>query len=183
MPLSARPAARARQLANLQPGAGAGDGGLARAKTHGAYARVAAADLEAQTRRIFDALAADAPVRADDGGLPREDTLAVAMLAEVLVRLRRVGDFLLRRGLEDEDGDLRPATDLELRLRGQALDLCRELGMTPKSRAALGVDLVRVATAGDRLQEHLAATYGDTAGEPIEATSDDDVIEDAKAAS
>ncbi len=178
MPLSEKPGARARQLANLRPGAGAGDGGLARARSHGAYAAITEAHLHDEELRVYEALAADAPVRADDGGLPREDTLIVRQLAESLVRLQRITTHLVAKGIERDDGSLRPAVELELRVRGHVLDLCRELGMTPKSRAALGVDLVRVANAGDRLQEHLQARYGDDAldgdaavAEPIDAAA------------
>ena len=159
MPLSRDPRARARQLANLRPGAGAGDGGLQRATTHGAYAEITENQLRDQELRIFEALAADAPVRAPDGGLPREDTLIVRQLAESLVRLQRISTHLIAKGIEKEDGSLRPAVELELRVRGHVLDLCRELGMTPKARAALGVDLVRAATAGDRLADHIQNRY------------------------
>jgi hypothetical protein len=40
---------------------------------------------------LFSALGADAPVRAPDGALPAHDSLAVRMLAEVMVRRERVG--------------------------------------------------------------------------------------------
>jgi hypothetical protein len=160
-PLSGDSHARKRQLANLRPGAGAGDGGHQRRLSHGAYAEITEGQLRDEELRIFEALGADAPVRAEDGGLPREDTLIVRQLAESLVRLQRITTHLVARGIERDDGSLRPAVELELRVRGHVLDLCRELGMTPKSRAALGVDLVRVASAGDRLAEHIDARYGD----------------------
>jgi hypothetical protein len=163
MPLSDRPGARNRQLANLRPGAGAGDGGLARARSHGAYASITETQLQDEELRIYEALAADAPVRADDGGLPREDTLIVRQLAESLVRLQRISSHLIARGFERDDGSLRPAVELELRVRGHVLDLCRELGLTPRARAQLGLDLARAATAGDRLQEHLQQRYGSDA--------------------
>ena len=86
--------------------------------------------------------------------------------------MQRITTHLVARGMERDDGSLRPAVELELRVRGHVLDLCRELGMTPKSRAALGVDLVRVASAGDRLQEHLDARYGgERSDEDAEASS------------
>jgi hypothetical protein len=160
MPLSRDPAARARQLANLRPGGGAGDRGLARARTHGAYAEITAEQLRGEELRVYEALAADAPVRDPDGGLPAADTLIVRQLAEARVRLQRISDHLMARGIERKDGSLRPAVELELRIRAHVLDLMRELGMTPKARVAMGVDLVRAATASDRLQDHLARNYG-----------------------
>lgn len=157
--LSQDPARRHRQLANLKRGGTIGPG---RPPTHGAYAAVTAGELEAKTREIFDALAADAPVRAVDGGLPAHDTLAVRILAEVLVRRERVRVTELRRGLETPDGRLRGVVEYGLRLDGQALELAKELGMTPASRAKLGLDLARahrtledeVASAGDPWAEH-----------------------------
>ena len=162
---------RGRQIAraNLR-NAPAAPPGNQRARVHGAYAAVAADRLEAKTRQVFDALAADAPVRAVDGGLPAEDSVIVRLLADCLCRLDSVGEFLTRRGWQDDDGQPRAVLDVEARLRGQALNLAVELGMTPRSRAALGLDLVRVATAADALDEHLAERYGDA----VEATVDED---------
>ncbi len=142
-PLSGDRHARRRQLANLRPGAGAGDGGLQRRRTHGAYAEIAEAELRDQELRVYEALAADAPVRADDGGLPREDTLIVRQLAEALVLLQRITSHLVARGIERDDGSLRPAVELELRVRGHVLDLARELGLTPRARAPCLRDLRR----------------------------------------
>jgi hypothetical protein len=152
---------RGRQIAraNLR-NAPAAPRGNQRARVHGAYAAIAAERLEAKTHAIFDALAADAPVRAVDGGLPREDSVVVRLLADALCRLDGIGEFLTRRGWQDDDGQPRAVLDVEARLRGQALNLAVELGMTPRSRAALGLDLVRAASAGDRLDEHLRQQYG-----------------------
>lgn len=133
--------------------------GNQRARTHGAYAGVAAVALETKALAIFDALAVDAPVRADDGGLPREDTVAVRLLADTLCRLDAVGEYLARRGWQDDRGSPRPVLDLEMRLRSQALNLAIELGMTPRARAALGLDLARARQSLD-LAQHWAAQDG-----------------------
>lgn len=137
------PAAKERQLANLKKTAGPG-----RPPTHGAYAAITETELEGKTRTIFDALAARAPVRdTETGGLPAHDTVAVRMLAEVMVRRDRVRATELAHGLEiasgPSKGRLRGVVEYGLRLDAQALELARELGMTPKSRAALGLDLAR----------------------------------------
>jgi hypothetical protein len=143
MPLSRDPERRQRQLANLRPGGGAAGNGNGRAISHGAYAQVTAERLDAKVRRVLDAVTVDAPVREVDGALPAADGVAVRQLAETLCRLDDIGDYLHRRGWEDESGKPRPVLEYEGRLRSHVLDLLRELGMTPASRAKLGLDLAR----------------------------------------
>jgi hypothetical protein len=76
--------------------------GNARARKHGAYARVAHARLEAKQREVFDALAEDAPLRDPDGGLPAADGVTVALLAQALCRLDDVGGYLTNHDLCSE---------------------------------------------------------------------------------
>jgi hypothetical protein len=182
MPLSSDPDKRAKQIANLKPGAGRGSraGALARARTHGFYAEITGEQLRDEEARIYEALAADAPVRDADGGLPAADSLIVRQLAESLTRLQRITSHLIARGIERNDGTAKPALELELRVRAHILSLMTELGMTPKSRAALGVDVARVASAklADIAAELAEAEQRETdvagsAGEPPDA----DVIE------
>jgi len=142
MPTPRDPVKAARQRANLR-NAPAAPLGNQRGRTHGVYAAIAEAELEAKTRQVFAALAADAPVRDVDGGLPAPDALVVRMLAEVMVRRERVRVEELRHGLETRDGRLRGVVEYGLRLDAQALEYAKELGMTPRSRAALGLDLAR----------------------------------------
>lgn len=142
MPLSRDPAKRERQLANLRP-APAAPVGNRRTESHGAYARIARGELEAKVAAVHDALTADAPVREGDGSLPAADGPAVRMLAEALCRLDRIAEYLERRGWEDNAGKPRPVLDYEARLRAHSLDLLKELGMTPASRAKLGLAVVR----------------------------------------
>jgi phage terminase small subunit len=169
MPASRDPSKRAVQLANLR-NAPAAPRGNRRTVTHGAYAALPAERVDGKVRQVADALAQDAPVRADDGGLPAADAVAVRQLAEALCRLDDIAEYLGRRGWEDDSGKPRPVLDYEGRLRSHVLDLLRELGMTPRARAALGLDLVRAASAGDQLDAHLAQRYGADA----EATADED---------
>jgi hypothetical protein len=164
MPLSKRPGARARSLANLRKGE-TRPVGNANARSHGGYAVIAERELDEKVAEVYRAISADAPVRGPDGALPREDSLAVMQLAESLCRLQRITSHLIAKGIERDDGSVRPAVELEMRVRGHVLELLKEMGLTPRARAALGVDLVKVATAGDRLQEHLATHYGDDASE------------------
>ena len=156
MPLSRDPGARARQLANLRPGAGAGDGGLQRGVKHGCYAQIAERELEGKVRELFDAIGADLPVRELDGGVPAQDAIPLRMLAETLIRRDRVRESELRHGIEAPDGKLRGIVEFGLRLDGQALRLCEQLGLTPRSRVAIGVDLVRTRSAADRLDAELS---------------------------
>jgi phage terminase small subunit len=121
---------------------------------------VAAEHLDAKAQAIFEALAADVPVRAEDGGLPAPDAPAIRLLADALCRLDSIAEYLARRGWEDESGRPRPVLDYEARLRGHALDLMRELGMTPAARAKLGLDLARLASPAERLDAHLEGRYG-----------------------
>jgi hypothetical protein len=144
-PLSSDPVKRETQLANLQPGAGAGDGGLRRAHSHGGYAEIVAERLADREREIYDALASDAPLRDSDGGLPRHDSAVVALLAQVMIRLEDVAADIAVRGILEQRGKRRGAVrnvvDLEARLRREAAGYLDALGCTPKSRAALGLNL------------------------------------------
>ncbi len=153
MPLSNDPEKRSRQLANLTPGVAAAGSGNVRAVSHGAFARVTGPRLAAKVREIVGALTEDAPVREVDGSLPAADAPAVRLLAETLCRLDSIGEYLDRRGWEGEDGKPRPVLEYEARLRTQSLDLLKELGMTPASRAKLGLDLARTARS---LEDELA---------------------------
>lgn len=170
-PLSSNPDARERSLANLKKGGAPAPAGNARAVSHGAYAQIVSGELEEHERAIFDALSADAPLRDGDGTLPDADAVAVSLLAECMVRLDRVRSHVRDYGLLTAKGSVRPVVELERRLRAEALDLCESLAMTPRSRARIGVDLVRAVTneaeaeanreARARLDARLAALDAD----------------------
>lgn len=64
-------------------------------------------------------------------------------MAGCLCRLEDVSGHLRDRGLEDERGNLRPAVELEGRLRREAADHAAQLGMNPTARARLGLDVAR----------------------------------------
>ncbi|HTX32250.1 MAG TPA: hypothetical protein VMD09_12785 [Solirubrobacteraceae bacterium] len=144
-PLSTDPAKRQRQLQNLRPGAGRAGAGNRRALAHGGYATVAVERMAAAEQQVFEALAQDAPLREADGGLPAADTALVRLLAQALCRIEDVGGYLRDHGLLDANGQVRGAVDLERRLRQEAAGYMAELGMGPRARAALGLDLVRTA--------------------------------------
>ena len=155
-PISQRPAARQRQLANLRRGSNPAPPANRRALRHGGYAQIAAEQLDEKVAEVYRALGDDLPLR-EGGEVPRADAAALRLLAECLCRLESVADFLGRRGWQDDDGEVRPAVDLERRLRSEALDLLREMGLTPAARAKLGVELVRAAGAAEEAAEGRAA--------------------------
>jgi len=144
-------------LANLRNAPPPPPVGNRRAVRHGAFAALPAERVDAKVEQVAAALAEDAPVRAVDGGLPAADAVIVRQLAETLCRLDDIAEYLLRRGWEDDSGKPRPVLEYEGRLRGHVLDLLRELGMTPRSRAALGLDLARSART---LEDEIAAGPG-----------------------
>ena len=140
---SSDPRKRERQLANLRPGPPA-PAGNALARRHGGYAVVTARERDEKAREVFAALSADAPLRGPDGGLPSADTAVVSLFARCLVQLERVEEDMADHGWRDrKTGEARPVVDLARRLRAEALDYAESLGMTPRSRARLGLDLQR----------------------------------------
>jgi hypothetical protein len=155
--LSTDPEKRTRQLQNLrQGGAPPAPHGNQRRVTHGGYADVATERADAKTADIMHALAGDLPLRDHDGRVPAADMAAVELLARALVRLGDVAEWLTRRGIEDGKGELRTnVLDLERRLRAEAAEHADRLGMTPRSRAALGVDLVRASQRRSPLEEFI----------------------------
>ncbi len=92
-------------------------------------------------REVYEALAADAPLRDPDGELPRPDHAQVVLLAKCLCRLEDVEANVAAYGqLDERTGAVRPAAEREDRLRKEAADYLDALGMTPRSRARLGLD-------------------------------------------
>lgn len=141
--LSRDPVARAAQLGNLRPAPSAPLGN-ARARTHGAYGQVVRQRLDAKVLEVHDALAADAPLRDASGELPAADHAQVRLLAECLCRLEDVSANLRDFGLFDQKtGAARPALEVERRLRQEAAGYLDAMGLTPRSRARLGLDVQR----------------------------------------
>lgn len=154
MPLSDDPEKRARQLANLpnmrgEPPANAWAPGASPALRHGLRSRAPSKIvLDPIVREIEDALAADLPLKNGDGSVPAADRFAVELAAIALLRVRRVSAYLQLHGDTDEKGALRP----ELEGLGKAVEhaarMLDRLGCSPRARAALGVDVARMAQAG-----------------------------------
>jgi hypothetical protein len=161
MPLSSDPERRRRQLENLRPGRPpAPPTGNRRNLIHGGTARKATLITAGSwAEAIYSALAEEAPLRDEvTGELPAHDRQAVELLASCLARLDAVGDWLDLHEPLDEKGDPRPALDVERRLVREAADLLDRLGMTPKARAALGLDLAQTRAT---MAELIADSGGD----------------------
>jgi hypothetical protein len=152
MPLSSNERKRERQIANLKPGPPAGPGNRL-AVRHGGYATIARDRIDAKQRQVFDALSEDVPLRDARGELPRHDAAQVALLADVLCRLDDLNAYLAARGYLDGKGKVRPAAELAGRMRREASDYLDALGMTPKSRAKLGLDLQRTVDLASAMSE------------------------------
>lgn len=135
--------------------------GNQRARSHGAYAKIAPARLDEKARELYDALAADAPVREADGSLPAADAVAVRLAADTLCRLEDVQAWIEENGIFDSrrqnagykrtkkkgryrrSADPMRAVEMEDRLQRRLMDQLDSLGMTPRSRAKLGLDQAR----------------------------------------
>ena len=152
MPISHRPEQRAKQVANLREGGPPAPEGNQYARSHGGYGKIA----ESKSGEIYRAIAADVPLRAQDGGLQPADAATVRLLADVLTRLDSIGSYLQENGLFGPRG-VRPAVELESKLRREAADHCDALGLSPRSRARLGLDLVRAAGAAEEAETNRAA--------------------------
>lgn len=141
MPLSEDPDKRARSLANLRPWPPPKKGSLGRNRKDGLRSK-RQIGVDAIRMEIYDQIAADAPVR-EHGELPPGDRIVVELLAREIARIREADAYLAKHGVLDENGVPRPALKLLERAGANAVELMRELALTPKSRAAIGVDLVR----------------------------------------
>lgn len=128
--------------------------GNRKAVKHGAEAQVPATRLIQAAEQVYAALAEDAPVRGPDGGLPRHDREAVALLARALCRLEDVTTWLDKRGVVAHSGKLRTRVlDQEQKLRREVQSYLEDLGMTPRARAKLGVDLAHQQSLASRMAE------------------------------
>jgi hypothetical protein len=106
--------------------------------SHGAYARLRLSEAAGETA---DTLRELVPLKHD------ADTAAIETFAFVIEQLRAAGKALKDAG--------RRADRLRLSQDAQgwanvALRYAKELGMTPKARAELGLDLVRAGALADR---------------------------------
>jgi hypothetical protein len=121
-----------------------------RAVKHGAKATLKLAPRVEEIRRDL----ADLVPVATEADLP-----AVTLLAWQLARIEAANSYLDEVGITDGKGKPRPVLNVLSTWENSAARLCDQLGLTPTSRARLGVDLARMK-GGNALAEHIAKNYG-----------------------
>jgi hypothetical protein len=159
MPISKDPIQRAKQIANLRRGGPPAKPGNRLAWKHGGRSALLVADVEAEILELMSALGDAAPVK-EGGELPAADVAAVERCARALKRWRHLSQWLDLHGRLDDRGNVKPAAELELKAERELAAALEALAMTPASRAKIGVDIARGLTAAERLEAHLAQTYG-----------------------
>lgn len=122
--------------------------GNRRAVKHGAKAKPSAKAVQEKREALKAALASSAPVK------DPADEFALTMIATTLCRLDSVGEWLDEHGPLDRKGKPRSAASWERRHTSSAMKQLAALGMTPQSRARLGVkaaqiDLAQLLSAPD----------------------------------
>lgn len=147
-----KPGRHPNSLANLRPAPPAAKGNQL-SKSHGARAQVPESRLAAKARAIEAEVADTAPVRAQGGGLPAHDAMLVRLLARALCRLEDVEVWIDEHGAIDRRGRPRSVLRWEARLRREVAGYLDALGMTPKARVKLGVDLARQADLAQAMSE------------------------------
>lgn len=110
-------------------------------------------EMANKEQQIFQTLAGQAPVRASDGGLPIYDVLAVSLLADDLVRYDLMKAYSYEHGMFDEHGSPLPYVDTFFKLIDRIWRGCAAIGLTPASRAKLGLALAKSATLAEALSE------------------------------
>jgi hypothetical protein len=114
---------------------------------HGAHVKPSAAAVKAKRAALKAGLAASVPVK------DAADDVALTLLATTLCRLDSVGEWLDAHGPLDRKGKPRSAASWERRYTSAAMKQLAALGMTPASRAKLGVNLARAVDLAQALSE------------------------------
>ncbi len=133
------------------------NGNVVSADHHGAYAlQISQPQTAALARQIREQLEADGA-----WWVKPSDEPAIQLLALTLRRLKQLDSYLERRGMmANKAGDLRPATDLMVKLVKEAQNLFDALGLTPQARMRLGVKVM----AGAADLAAAIAGHSDTGG-------------------
>lgn len=124
--------------ANLRPVQEGQTGSAHPATRHGCYA----VDIPARARALADELRALLPASS-----PSDDP-TVALVAMVLARIETANAWLDENGLMDARGAPRPILRVLSTWENTAARLLDRLGLTPTSRAALGLNIARAHEAG-----------------------------------
>lgn len=86
------------------------------------------------------------------------DEPTIRLLALTLAQVEAATAWVAQEGIVDKKGQPQPILRHLGTMTNTAARLCSALGLTPTSRAQLGLDLTRAR--GEALREHLAAVYG-----------------------
>lgn len=129
--------------------------GNQRGRRHGGHAVIARSELT----EVGDAIRQVVPVQ------HQADDWTIRELADALVRLGRFRDYIDAHdpwsGSKAQVTKVRSAMRHEERMANRVLRLLRELGMTPASRAKLGVDIARSVSLAEAMSEPDAAKRAD----------------------
>jgi hypothetical protein len=101
----------------------------------------------------LDEILAGLPVRAANGEPLVYDLAICELAARELARIRQIDQWLDEHGLFGRGPKLRPAVEYRLKAARLLAELLDRLGMTPRSRAALGLDLAKTVTLADAMGE------------------------------
>jgi len=144
MPLSSDPDKRARQLANLRPGAGGWAPGATSALKSGLRSRAPSpAVIDPILDQVLEALEARVPIRDERGEIPswlREQAWATAIKK---LQVLRCAQWLALNGDTDAHGRLRPENDGLVRATEGFERSLERMAMTVKSHLSAGLTLRR----------------------------------------
>jgi hypothetical protein len=103
---------------------------------HGGYASVSIERIEQREREIIEALAQDT------ASPDVRDFAALRLAAQAMCRLEDVRQHIDTTGaINPKTREVRPAVEIESKLRTEAARHLHELGLSPSGRQALGVDV------------------------------------------
>jgi hypothetical protein len=112
-----------------------------------------AIEMAAKQEELEAALAKAAPARAPGDKLPIHDKHIVGLLAATMVQFDNMTEFSREHGFLDEHGDPLTFVDVYGKVADRIARLLDKMGMTPASRAKLGLALVKQATLAEALSE------------------------------
>lgn len=125
--------------------------GNAISRRHGGYSLVT---LEPRAAALSDEIRELVPARSDS------DEVSIRLLALALAQVEAASTWLAEHGLVDEHGNARSLLRHLGTMMNTAARIADRLGMTPTSRAQLGLDLTRAK--GEALRAHLDERYGES---------------------
>lgn len=140
---------RASQLKGIQPAPKPAEEGNLRAVKHAGYSEIVLAPLvEEMKKEILQLMAGEGLSH-----IKPVDQIIVANLARCLARLQRFDAYLEERGDIMEKDRINPVLKVYFTALESARRYCEALGLTPISRARLGIDLSKSWDFARAMQE------------------------------